>query len=141
MAQIRQYQAEGLGLRPTEAGVEAQAATGRRIGGFYNQTAANLDATGARLGSAVKVAGDAALNYQTQRDISHGALALASTHAGLTQDWNEMAKNADPNDPSIAGRFQEEVLSPKLDKFQEAFSTEEGRKWAEHHVATSRALL
>jgi hypothetical protein len=39
MGRIREYDAGDLGLRPTETGVDARAASARRIGAFYNQVA------------------------------------------------------------------------------------------------------
>lgn len=138
MAQIKEYSAGALALKPTETGVEAQAATGRRISSNYNEQAAYKQAEGQRIASTITGLGGMAVNYMEQREKSHGALASAGLLNGLTQDWNETAKQADPNNPSIAGKFREEQLEPRLNKFIESFNTEGGRKWAEAHAASIR---
>lgn len=138
MAQIKEYSAGAMALKPTETGVEAQAATGRRISSNYNEQAAYQQAEGQRIASTVTGLGNAAVNYFEQREKSHGALASAGLLNGLTQDWDAAAKSADPNDPSVAGKFRETELEPRLNKFVESFNTEGGRKWAEAHAASIR---
>src|SRR5215475_11560099 len=149
MANIKQFETPALGLRPVETGVEARAATARRIGAFYNQQAAAIEevgsfraseirSTGTAIGSALKIAGDAYVNQLDHEQISHGTATFAQLQDDLTQQWNTTAKSADPNDPSVAAKFRESVLEPALDNFTEAFSTEKGQRWAEAHVAALR---
>src|SRR5262245_8153082 len=163
MPNIRAYDAGDIGLRPTETGVESRAATARRVGAFYNQLAGATEglaretrrlggefealgsfkghleaATGARIGSTIKVAGDAAVDYLSHREISQGAAEFARLNSDLTDQWNEAVKQADPNDPSLAGRFREETLNPALEKFQQAFTTEKGQNWALSHTTSLR---
>jgi hypothetical protein len=86
------------------------------------------------VGGAVRDAGDAYVRYEDHRQISAGAALGASIIAGLNQEWNDTAKNADPNDPSVAKKFIEERLSPTLEKFQEGFTTERAQQWAESFI-------
>ena len=107
MPNIRGYDTPNLGLQPSETGVEAFAGAGRRIGAFGSQVAATLSTVGGQLGSAVRNAGDAAVAYEDHREISHGMAAGAELIANLNDDWNNTAKNADPNDPSVAAKWRE----------------------------------
>lgn len=132
MPNIRTADVGPLGLTPSETGVESLAAAARRGGAFFNQAAEALSSTGQKLGQAVREAGDAALAYQQHREVSAGAASGAGMVASLNEDWNTTAKNADPNDPSVAAKWREETLQPALDKFKENFQTEGGQQWAEH---------
>lgn len=143
MPQIRTYEApQGLGLNPTETGIEATAQAGNRIGRFFNQAASATQEVGNEAArgysSAIKDAGDVAVQYEDHRQISHGAATYAQVNDVLTQKWNDTAKNADPNDPTVAQSFRENVLEPTLDKFREGFTTENSQKWAESHIDSLR---
>jgi hypothetical protein len=132
---IRQLEApQGTGLSPTETGVEAFAAVGRRVGAFGNQRAELLSQQGSELKSTIGDVGQVANDYMTHRDISAGAATGAQLIANVNDQWNETAKNADPNDVTIKQKFLEEQLSPTLDKFKEGFSTQQSQQWAEHFV-------
>jgi len=153
MANIRSFDTPQLGLRPTETGVESRAATARRVGGFYNQEASALQQlgrdteslgsfegqqfkeAGSKIGSGIAAAGDAYVNFEDHQQISHGLATFAQLQDDLTNQWNQTAKNADPNDPSVAAKFRETVLQPALDKFSEGFTTEKSQAWAEGHTA------
>src|SRR4051794_3883154 len=113
MANIREYNApEGIGLRPSEVGVDARAAAGRRGGAFFNQASEALNQEGARWKSTITDVGDVAVKWEDHREIASGAATFARMQANLTEQWNDIAKNADPNDPSIAKKFREEVVEP-----------------------------
>lgn len=129
MAQIRQYDAPIEDVRPSNAGAEAFAMAGRRIGAFYHQT-------GEEISGAVKAAGDTVERFAAHAEITHGALGLAGIQADLTQKWNQTVTdpNVDPNDPTIAAKFQRDVVEPALDKFQNGFVTDYGNRWAESRV-------
>lgn len=139
MPQIRSYEApQGLDLRPTEVGVEATAAAARRIGGFYNQaadaknTVASIQSDlGRRIGSTIEDAGDVAVKYEDHREISAGATTGTDVIAKANTQWNQIAKNADPNDPSVAQKFLTENLEPALDQWKSGFNTENSQKWAD----------
>lgn len=139
MPNIRELNAPaGIGLNPTETGIEATAGAARRIGGFYNQAAEAQNTvasikqdTGNRIGSTIKDVGSVAVDYEDHQEISHGALRFANLQDDLTQQWNATVKNADPNDPAVAKKFREEVLEPALDNFKEGFNTENSQKFAD----------
>lgn len=141
MPQIAQYEAPALGLRPSETGVQATAAAARRLQGDYSEAAAAIESTGKRFGSDIALAGDVAVKYIDHQQISHGANALAGLTAKKTQEWNDTAKNADPNDPTVAKKFLEENLEPELEKFKTGFLTENSQKWAEAHVEQLRTHM
>lgn len=142
MPQIRQYSApEGLTLHPTETGITATAAAARRVQGAFNEAAASkkeiaadIEATGRRFGSAVQSVGDVAIKAIEHQEISHGAAGFASLAQSKTQEWNDIVKTADPNDPTLARKFVEENLEPDLEKFRSSFLTEGGQRWVESHV-------
>jgi hypothetical protein len=139
MAQIAGYEApQNLGLNPTEIGVDATAAAARRIGAFYNQKADALNDIGGRVASTVRDVGQVALDYMEHREISAGAAKYAEVQNNLTQKWNDIAKNADPNDPSVAAKFREEVANPALEQFRSGFNTERGQQFAEQKIDSLR---
>jgi hypothetical protein len=51
-----------------------------------------------------------------------------------TNLWNDTAKNADPNDPSVKDKFMAEQLEPALEQFQSGFTTEKSQAWARSFV-------
>jgi hypothetical protein len=157
MASIRTFETPALALRPTETGVEATAATARRVGGFYNQQASALQQlgrdteslgsyvggayreAGSKIGGGITAAGDSYVNFMDHKEISHGAATFAEMQDNLTNKWNDFAKNSDPNDPSVAAKFRETVLQPALDNFTGGgFTTEKSQQWAEGHAAALR---
>lgn len=150
MPQIREYSApEGLGLRPDQTGVTARANAARRVQGAYNEAAQSLEVLasskrqiartedekarmtldmGRRIGSAVETVGDIGVKYLEHREISQNARTLAGLHQQATQRWNETARNADPNDPTVGPKFLES-LETEFEKFSGAFLTEGGQRW------------
>lgn len=135
MPNIRVVEApQGIGLNPTETGVEAYAAVGRRAGAFGNQIADTFNQEGSQIKGAIGNVGQVAEDYMTHRDISKGAADGAQKIADLNNAWNEKAKNADPNDPTVQKDFLDNTLAPALDEFKNNFSTERSQQWAEHFV-------
>src|SRR5258708_33861276 len=122
-------------IQPTDRGTESRVQEGRRVGAFFNQRAESLrdfaNRAGQQLGSALRDAGDAAVQYQTHREISQGVGTFALMQDDLTNKWNDTAKNADPNDPSVRQKFIEESLTPTLQKWGETFQTAGGQKFAQ----------
>lgn len=141
MPQLAEY-VNKENLQPTDRGTEARVQQGRRIQAGYNQVAESLRDTGHRLGQqlggAIRDAGDAAVAYQTHREISQGVGSYALLQDSLITQWNDVAKNADPNDPTVREKFIEGTLTPGLQKFADSFQTEGGQKWAQER---QRALL
>lgn len=141
MPKIVEYDAPALGLRPTETGINATAAAARRVGAEYNEAAASKMTLGHAVSSTIRDAGEVAVKYMEHQEVSHGAAQFAQMQADLTDKWNDTVKNADPNDTSVAAKFNEKVLQPQLEKFQSAFNTEGGQRWAETHVDSLRNHL
>lgn len=142
MPQIRQFDAPPLSLQPSETGVEATAQAGNRIGRFFNQVAAATTEVGNQIkrtiSGSIEAASNVAYQYVEHREISQGAAAFAQLNDNLTQQWNDTAKNADPNDPATAAKFREQVLEPALDKYRQSFLTEGGQKFAEGRIDSLR---
>lgn len=132
MPNIRELNApEGIGLRPSDTGVDATAAAARRIGSFYNAAGDALNDTGSRIASTIRDVGDIAVKYEDHQQISHGAATAAKLQLDLNKQWSDVAKTADPNDPSVAAKFHNEVVAPALEKFQSGFTTENSQRFAE----------
>jgi hypothetical protein len=144
MPNIRENNApQDIGLRPTEIGVDATAAAARRGGSFFNAAAEAISDEGRRWASTINDVGNVAYKFMEHREVSAGAAKYAELQDNLTKQWNNTLKdpNFDPNDPSVAAKFREEVVKPALDKYSEGFSTEGGQKFAEHKVESLRAHL
>lgn len=135
---IRQYISPEENIRPANMGPDSAASAGRAIAGEYNQAGAAVGDLGRRIASAVHDIGDVIVKYRSHREISHGALALASKQAELTEEWNQIAKTSDPNDPSIAEKFRTERVEPELEKLRGNFSTERGIHWIDSRVSHLR---
>lgn len=141
MPNIRETNVGALDIRPTEVGVEATAAAARRGGAFFNQASGAMDALGHRIGSTVRELGDVAVKYIDHQEISRGAAVAAKLMEQKDQEWNQVAKNADPNDPTHAAQWREENLEPALEQFKQGFTTEKSQQYAEHFVEQYRTHM
>lgn len=145
MPRITQYEAPALGLQPTDEGVRAAAAAGGRIARNFDQLASSAATVGGTfakdMGGAVKDAGTVVLDYFETRERQAGAAAFAQMQDNLTNQWNSIAQKADPNDPTVAARFREDVLEPTLEKYREGFLTEGGQRFAETRIEQARQHL
>jgi hypothetical protein len=145
MPNIEEYSAGNLSIQPSETGVESTARAAYRIASFGNQQAADLQRVGQELGSAVKDAGDIAMQYAAHREINTGAPHAATISASKDQAWNNYitGRDIDPSDPDretkIAARvnnpqaaeqWREQNLDPDLQKFTDAFWTDGAKQWA-----------
>lgn len=127
----------GLEIRPTEVGIDARQSAARRVGAFYSQAADDFTSEGQRFAGDVKSVGEIAVKQIEHHEINTGSKNLAAMQADITQKWNDLPK--DPDDPTIAAKFREQVLEPALTKFSEqGFLTEGGQKFAEAHVNALR---
>ena len=133
MPKIQAYDAGNEGLQVPSGGEEAFAAVGRRSGQFFHQI-------GEDVGGAVAGVGKEVQQHDTQQEISQGSAALATLAGNLTDQWNQTAKNADPNDPTTASKFQAQ-LEPQLQSFSDNFSTAAGKQWAQERVGELRQHL
>lgn len=131
MPNIIEYNAGAGALTPDDRGIQANVQAGRRLGSFYHQLGEDIGGTTAQLGA----------QYQqqiTRHEISAGSAAYANLFDQQNQVWSQAAANADPNDIHLADRYRQEQLEPALQKFQEQFTTKEGKDWAEQQVAHMR---
>lgn len=133
MPQIVEY-VNREGITPTDRGTEARVQQGRRIGASFNQVAESLrnfgNRVGQELGGAIRDAGDAAASYAAHREIGQGISSYALLQDSLVSQWNDISKNADPNDPTVRQRFLENSLGPQLEKWGDSFNTDIGQNWA-----------
>jgi hypothetical protein len=133
MPQIAQYDAGNVGLNPTEIGVDATAQAARRVGSLYHQE-------GEVIGGAVSTVGQQAEQYMAHREISQGSAAYSGMFAKATDDLQQAAKNADPNDPSAVQKLTA-GFDDQFDKYLDGFHTPEGQRWAEAHIDNLRQHL
>lgn len=139
MANIAGYNApSGLGLQPTEMGVDAAAGAARRLGAYGDQIADTKNQEGREAAGDINAAVGVALAYVDRRQISNGAAESANLWNSLTQRWEDTKKNADPNDSTVAKKFEAEVLEPALDQFQQGFTTEKSQQFAEQKAEALR---
>lgn len=131
MPPIRQYNNPIQGLSPNSRGAEAAVAAGRAEG----RGIADL---GAGFGSAVSVLGEAWTAEKTKQEISQGLSTSAELQSNMTTAWNNVAKEADPNNPALADEWRENELKPMLDAWESSFTTEAGKKWAQSQAASMR---
>lgn len=152
MPNIREYTATDVQIRPNERGMQAlsreagalssqansQEALGQAQLGAAQARAAGTASIGKTLGQAIDTVGGAYVKWETNKQVSQGAAALAGITDDLTQAWNTAARDSDPNDQSVAPAFREKTLEPALDKFVQGFSTEEGQQWAKQQANSMR---
>jgi hypothetical protein len=141
MANIPGFDTPNLGLQPTETGINARVQSAYRGRALFDQAANATAQAGAKLGAGIAAAGQAAVQYESHREISAGAAHGAQMLANLTDDWNKTAQEAaqkDPNDPSVAPRWREQTLEQKLEEFKSGFNTEQSQQWAEHFTEQVR---
>src|SRR5262252_1873306 len=114
MPELKEY-VNTQNIQPTDRGTEARVMEGRRIGQFFNQRVESLrdfgNRTAQEIGGAIRDAGDAAAQYVAHREISQGIATYAQMQDDLTNKWNDIAKKADPNDPSVRQEFIEKTLT------------------------------
>lgn len=132
---------------------------GRRIGAFYDQAANTIKQSASdqaraaeqkvgavsaegqsakEMAAAVSEVGTDATNYETHREISIGAKNFATLHDNLTNQWNQAASNADPNDPSVVGKFRDQMEDKLQDFTEDGFLTPAAKEWAQGQVARLR---
>lgn len=139
MPNIREFSAPNdFGLRPDDRAQESVANSGRRIAALYSEAGDATSDIGRRAAAATRNVGDVALKYAEHREISQSAAEAATTLSNLDSAWNNKVKNADPNDPTVASKFREEVLEPTLEKLGSAPMTEGGQRFAEAQVEKFR---
>lgn len=130
MPNIRQFDAPALDINPNDRASSSAAQAARTVGANYAEAGNATSEGGRAVTRAVVEAGEVAVKAIENREISTGSAEFAKLQDNLTRAWNETAKNADPNDPTVAAKFREEVAQPALEKFQQGFLTEGGQAFA-----------
>lgn len=130
MANIQEY-VNKQNIQPSSRPAELAAQTA--------MGAARLGAElGESIGGAIAAAGKPAqalyVRQVVQPEISQGGAVGAGLVNSLTQEWNNLAKNSDPNDGSIADTFTQKVMEPAFQKFMDGFKTSEGKAWAQSQI-------
>lgn len=140
---IREFNApSGLGLNPTETGIDSVTQAARRLGTFFNQTADIKGQEGSELSSSIRDAGQAADTIVTHKDISAGAPNGTQMAFNLDSAWNDIAKTPEAaNDPAIRQKFLTEQVEPALEQFKSGFNTEQSQAWADHFADNLRTHL
>ena len=131
MPNIREYTNKISGLQPSDRGVQAAINAGRA-------EAQAVNAFGEAVGTGIKEAGTAWVKVKENEEVSLFLKTQAEAQAGLSTAWQNFAKTADPNDPTVAARFREEQLEPILQELTLGFQTEQGKKYAEASIAQMR---
>ena len=129
MANIIEYNAPIRPLQVSESGDQALAREGLHAEAVSQRSGAEL---GAAIGHLTE---DTIRANQEHEDATQISQALAtSTHlaADLSQKWKDFANNADPHDPTVAQRFQDQVVEPALDQASGRFTTPRSQRvWME----------
>jgi hypothetical protein len=142
MPQIREFTSNVSTFRPSETGIEATAQSARRIGALGSAAASEIAETGRAIGSGIQAAGDAAVDYFQSNDVNKLSVAGTQTALSVDQAWKGVLQGhgnpgdpdyqppADPNDPTVAAKFRENVLEPAIEKLSDIPVTEGGQKYA-----------
>lgn len=138
MPNITGYDNPIAGLQPTDRGSSAWAAAGRRAGAFFNQAAGDLERLGQETARTVTEGAKLYEDYKTHQEVAHGAVGYAGLLNDLTSKWDATAKQADPNDPTVAAKFSDQVLEPSLENYRKGFTTERSQDWAERRIESLR---
>jgi hypothetical protein len=131
VANIRTFEAPKLDINPSDRGSSSAAAAARVVGANYNEAADAMTRGGVAMARAATDALEVGMKAAQHHEINAGTAKFAELQDNITKAWNETAKTADPNDPTVATKFREEVAQPALDKFRESFITEGARQWAD----------
>lgn len=107
---------------------------------FIREAGTSLGTGIARLGSPLQDYVDKAQAHVDSQAISQGSTAYSGLFGDLTQQWNKLASQSDPNNTSIRQGFSEKVLDPSLQKFRDSFndSSPQVQQWADQRVNTLR---
>jgi hypothetical protein len=115
---------------------------GRETANVGAEKGAALASAGRAIGSGIAAAGDQAVKYLDNEQISKASRDFTSLMLRKTQQWNDTVKNADPNDPTVGPKFLAS-LNDDLEKFQNdgGYVTENAQKFVEAHANALRQHL
>lgn len=136
MPNIRQYENDQALTARLDPGTAV--AAGNSALGAARVRADTMSQFGRQIGSTVEDLGEKYQEYRAQQEISQGLPTSAQFLARKTDDWNNIAAKADPNDPSTSQKFLNEDLEPQLQEWVGSFQTKRGRAWAESQAGSMR---
>ncbi|MGD9878922.1 MAG: hypothetical protein AB7F22_07815 [Reyranella sp.] len=135
MANIREYTSPVTGLQPSNRGPQSF----QELGAALQRSA---QVSGAAIGGAIAGVGGMLEERQKRQDdatyqteVVAGANAYGTMMMNASDEWDEILRNSDPNDPTVRDRFLE-AMQPRFDQFRESFQTERGRLWAADRVSS-----
>lgn len=130
MANIQEISSPAdLTIHPDDRAATTAREAGTVINRFGREAGQTLGGAISHVGAQVGAEID---RHETMRAIAHGAATYSSLYGNLTQQWNDIASKADPNDVSVGQGFKEKALEPSLEKFQQAFegTSDKAQQWA-----------
>lgn len=105
----------------------------RMEGSLYRQAGEDIKQGAATLGNAVE-------QHEYMTEVSQGAAAGAALFNNTTAAWNKVASQPGAgNDKNLQQNFLDNTLEPALQQYQNAFSTQQGQKWALDQVDHMRS--
>ena len=132
MATIREYnapaQAEFQGFRPTSMGDDALVQGARRVGALNNEAGTAIAggvSTLARTGAQITD------DYYSRQEATQFGKDSIAVMDSIASQWNTARNTADPNDPNVAQKFNEEVLNPALESFGQHYISSTGQDLAQ----------
>ena len=141
MPNIPQYETpQSLVPRPDEGAANVAREAAFTENRFSRESGEALGGAVSRVGSQL---GEAVDDHISAQLISHGAAVSMQGYADLTNKWNSIAENADPNDTSVAAGFQEKIFNPWAENFLKQYDSapEKARNWAMSTVNEMRSHL
>lgn len=128
MPVIREYTSPIDGLKTSQAGAAAIAGAGSTAANLAYYAGQSFTSAAGRVGGAVAEVYE---SHVVQPEIAKGATLMTSIQNDLMREWREYAQGADINDSSIADKFREERITPRMQEFVNGFQTQPGMKWAQ----------
>lgn len=126
-ANFRAFQPNGEAAAALSQSADRTAQSARGIGYL---TRATKQTIGQSIGALGKTAADTADDLLGRGESLKLGADKISTMNSLVSQWNTMRNTADPNDPNVAQRFNEQVLNPTLEKFGEGMISTAGQRGA-----------
>lgn len=118
MPNIRTYSNQLEGPRATSMGADATANAAYHIGQDYADV-------GREVGGAVSRVGQQYVEHNTRLETTSLGADLATAHAELAVQWNEIANKTDPKDiAAAAADFRDKIAKPRISGIGEKLETE-----------------
>lgn len=121
MPNIRTYENKQEAASPNDRAAGAWSSAAGSIG-------SNTAQMGAEIGGGVARLGQAYVHHEERREVTQLGADLATAHAELAVQWNDIANKTDPKDIEKAAEdFRENVAKPRLAKLGDNLNTEGGQ--------------